>query len=224
MIEEKSGPILYSFRRCPYAMRARWALFLSSQECIIRELVLRDKPKHMLEISPKGTVPVLLLPTGQVIDESLDIMLWTLGNSDPKNLLTPESTSLDEALTLIKFNDTEFKYHLDRYKYPNRYEGAVAEYHRTEAEKFFAQLEEKLTHNAYLFGSRPCIADYALAPFLRQFRNTDTEWFSASKYHALIRWLENLLTTDGFRIVMKKYPLYNSDESAHYFFPPSDKV
>jgi len=205
-------------------MRARWALFLSSQKCIVRELVLRDKPEHMLEISPKGTVPVLLLPTGQVIDESLDIMLWTLKNYDPEQLLAPESTSLDEALNLIKINDTEFKYHLDRYKYPNRYEGAVAEFHRSEAEKFFVKLEEKLTQNTYLFGSRPCIADYAVAPFLRQFRNTDTAWFSASKYHALIRWLEALLLTAGFRIVMNKYPLYNSDHSAQYSFPPSEEA
>lgn len=203
-------------------MRARWALLLSQRECVIRELVLRDKPKHMLEISPKGTVPVLLLPSEEVIDESLEIMLWTLRGFDPQNLLEPEEGTLDEVLALIRANDTDFKHHLDRYKYPNRYENTDPIYHRSEAEKFFSQLEIRLTNSTYLFGSRPCIADYAIAPFLRQFRNTDTQWFTGSKYHRLIMWLENLLATDDFETVMKKYPLYNSDESAQYFFPSRD--
>ena len=220
MTTQQVDPILYSFRRCPYAMRARWALLLAQKESVIRELVLRDKPKHMLEISPKGTVPVLLLPTGEVIDESLDIMLWALKQSDPEQLLQPERASLHDALSLIKVNDTDFKHHLDRYKYPNRYEGADALHHRKQAEQFFVTLEAQLNESEYLFGTRPCIADYAIAPFLRQFRNTDPDWFSTSGYRSLIQWLDNLLSTDEFAVVMKKIPLYNDDESKTYFYPP----
>lgn len=220
MTTEQVDPILYSFRRCPYAMRARWALLLAQKESVIRELVLRDKPKHMLEISPKGTVPVLLLPTGEVIDESLDIMLWALKQSDPEQLLQPERAPLHDALSLIEVNDTDFKHHLDRYKYPNRYEGADALHHRKQAEQFFVKLEAQLNESEYLFGTRPCIADYAIAPFLRQFRNTDPDWFSTSGYRSLIQWLDNLLSTDEFAVVMKKIPLYNDDESKTYFYPP----
>ena len=127
-------PILYSFRRCPYAMRARLAVSVSGQRCELREVVLRDKPPSLLEYSPKGTVPVLVLPDGVVIDESRDVMRWALERSDPEGWMAPETGNLAEIESLIDWNDGDFKSNLDRYKYATRYEGVDPIEHRDQAE------------------------------------------------------------------------------------------
>ena len=198
-------PVLYSFRRCPYAMRARLALQISRQDCEIREVVLRDKPSSLLEISPKGTVPVLVLPNGTVVDESLDVMLWALGKNDPESWLAP-TASLDEMLPFIERTQTEFKSHLDRYKYTSRYEGAVASEHRSLASVFLMELEGRLHASPWLFGPRLSLADAAIAPFVRQFANTDRKWFDEQQWPALRSWLDDFLVSPLFGGIMDKLP------------------
>jgi glutathione S-transferase len=210
-------PILYSFRRCPYAMRARMALYVSSQTCELREVVLRDKPVEMIELSPKATVPVMQLESGEVLEQSLDIMLWTLKNNDPAGWFEPEIGTLDEMLVLIEEADGDFKENLDRYKYANRYENVDPIQQRTAAEKFLTLLEERLANSAYLFGNKPALADYAIAPFIRQFANTDRNWFDAAPYPHLQKWLEAFLTTEPFTQVMSKYPAWQFGNAPLWF-------
>lgn len=208
---EQSLPILYSFRRCPFAMRARMALTLSGQRCELREIVLRDKPDEMIAASPKATVPVLIEADGTVRDESLEIMLWTLGRHDPDRLLLPDQGNQDDMLALIARIDEEFKGHLDRYKYANRYthendgRGVDPDTHRTAGMKILADLEARLQASSYLFGERLSLADIAIAPFVRQFANTDATWFAGQPVPALQRWLGNILESDLFQGCMKKY-------------------
>jgi len=217
MNQEASTPLLYSFRRCPYAMRARWSLLISEQVCIIREILLKAKPAHMLELSPKGTVPVLLLPDETVLEESLDIMHWALGKRDLEHWLEPQEGSASDMQALIHRNDHDFKKHLDRYKYPHRYENIDQVSQRTEAEKFIQSLEERLTKNQFLFGNRRCFADIAIVPFIRQFINTDKQWFETSSYTAVRSWANQLLGGTDFETVMTKYPLYEPDKKVERF-------
>jgi glutathione S-transferase len=198
-------PILYSFRRCPYAMRARMALYSSNQICTHREVVLRDKPNEMIAISPKATVPVLEVSKGEVIDQSLDIMLWALRQDDPDRWLKPDTGALDDMLVLITQCEAEFKPHLDRYKYANRYSDADPITHRSQAEGFLFLLERRLTRTPYLFGNRPALADFAIFPFIRQFANTDRYWFDQTPYPSVHKWLAEFLESDIFTIIMKKY-------------------
>ena len=210
-------PILYSFRRCPYAIRARMALYMSGQCCELREVVLRNKPAEMIELSPKATVPVLQLKTGDVLDQSLDIMLWTLAENDPEGWLVPERGTLNDMLALIAETDGPFKDHLDRYKYAPRYENADPESHRAEAEKFLRVLNGRMENCKYLFGNRPSLADYAIAPFIRQFANTDRTWFDATPYPHLQSWLEAFLNAEIFKQVMNKYPAWQTGDTPLFF-------
>lgn len=198
-------PVLYSFRRCPYAMRARLALTASRQDCTLREVVLRDKPAEMLELSPKGTVPVLHLPDGQVLEQSLDIMRWTLARQDPEGWLSPETGSVTEMEALIAECDGAFKHHLDRYKYAVRY-GPETDplYHRDEGAIFLKRLNERLKDQAQLFGTRASLADFAIFPFVRQFANTGREWFDAQPLADLQAWLSGHLDSDLFQNVMRR--------------------
>jgi glutathione S-transferase len=206
-------PILYSFRRCPYAMRARMAIAASKMTCEIREVSLKDKPEGMTTASPKATVPVIVLPDGTVIDQSLDIMLWSLGQNDPHGWLAPGLGNLDAMLALIAQTEDPFKTHLDRYKYSVRYEGADPAYHRAEAVKFLEALDNRLEDTVHLFGDRPALADYAIFPFIRQFANTDRDWFDGLSLPALQAWLTDHTTS------MHKYPFWKAgDETIHY--PP----
>ncbi|RJU97244.1 MAG: glutathione S-transferase, partial [Candidatus Poseidoniales archaeon] len=190
MSDEMSKPILYSFRRCPYAMRARMSLLKSGVEVELREVILRDRPEHMMEISPKGTVPVLLLPDGTVIEESLDIMLWSLD----------ESWLAGDWEDLIDVNDGDFKHHLDRYKYNNRYENVLSsEEHREHALSILGTYEERLSKQAYLCGDSISLADIALSPFVRQFANTDRTWFDQLPLPYLLKWLEGILESNLFK-------------------------
>ena len=168
-------PILYSFRRCPYAIRARLALNVSDIAIELREVVLRNKPESLLTASPKGSVPVLILPDGFVIDESWDIMLWALHQSDPEGWLGENAAYVNIAKPLIIKNDSTFKYYLDRYKYPDRYPEHSQIYYRTQAEIFLQELEFRLNASTYLFGDTMSIADAGILPFIRQFASVDKE-------------------------------------------------
>lgn len=198
-------PILYSYRRCPYAMRARMALKYAGVDVEIREISLREKPKHMVAISPKATVPVLVLQNGQVIDESLDIMDWALLKQDSADWVTAD---LVGAKGLIEENDTTFKAALDAYKYADRFPEKTQEEHRADGEVFLQKLETLLESHASLFGELPTLADIAIFPFVRQFRGVDIAWFEASPYVKLNVWLTALIESVLFASVMQKHPTY----------------
>ena len=225
MGDSPPAPVLYSFRRCPYAMRARLALLSSLQRCEMREILLRDKPECMLAYSPKGTVPVLVLASGEVIDESRDIMSWALDQHDPQ-MWKPRTRQAEQRhARLVEHNDGPFKHHLDRYKYANRYEGADAQAHRTEAEHFIRELETCLHHSAWLSGAALGLTDAAIAPFIRQFANTDRAWFEGSPYPAVKHWLGRFLDEPIFEAAMVKYPVWCSADTAVYFpkaVPPNE--
>ena len=199
-------PILYSYRRCPYAMRARMALKIANISVEIREVSLRKKPAHLLQISPKGTVPVLLLPNGTVIEQSLEIMLWALQQHDPQGLMAHDLTVLK---CQISQNDTEFKAALNRYKYPERYPEKPQLAYRQQGEVFLQTLENQLNVSAYLHGETPGLADIAIFPFIRQFAAVDNIWFEQSEYPKLRAWLKNWLEGELFLSVMQKLPTYS---------------
>ncbi|WP_431700012.1 glutathione S-transferase [Pseudomonas sp. BR20] len=192
--------LLYSFRRCPYAMRARLALRYSGVAVRIVEVSLKAKPAEMLALSPKGTVPVLVVD-GEVIDESLAIMQWALARHDPDDWLLQGNPAVPE---LITENDSTFKHHLNRYKYAERYPEQPMEHYRAEGEVFLQKLEGLLAQHAYLLADHPSLADMALAPFIRQFAHVDREWFAGTPYKALQRWLEDFLQSPLFIGVMAK--------------------
>jgi glutathione S-transferase len=198
-------PILYSFRRCPYAMRARMALHISAVEYEHREILLRDKPAEMLKASPKGTVPVVVLPNGRVIDESLDVMHWALAQNDPEGWLN----GVDEAL--IAANDGPFKAALDRYKYPHRYGLDDATVPRDSALAHLEALNGRLSTSAYLVGDSRTFTDIALFPFVRQFAETDRPWFNAIAFSYLQQWLTKLTSSEVFETIMIKHPLWKQN-------------
>jgi len=199
-------PVLYSFRRCPYAMRARLAIAIAAVPIELREVELRDKPQQLLDISAKATVPVLLLQNGKIIDESLDIMHWALAINDPENW--KNNSIADDINQLVQINDGEFKYYLDRYKYADRYPEYSEQYYRQKAEIFLAELETRLSKHSYLCGENRCLADMAIFPFLRQFANVDLDWFQSADYKNLNRWLNQQLESDLFIAIMDKYPVW----------------
>ena len=206
-------PLLYSFRRCPYAMRARLALLASGTVCTLREVKLSAKPEALLETSPKGTVPVLVLPDGQVIDESLDIMRWALTQADPDHWLD----GVDDAL--IAANDGPFKHHLDRYKYPHRYDVDPLD-HRAAGVAHLEMLEARLSASPFLCGAYWTMTDAALAPFVRQFAETDRAWFDALPLPAVQRWLAAFLASPMFAAIMVRWPVWQAGD-AEVLFPQS---
>ena len=183
-------PILYSFRRCPYAMRARMSIVRTNFQVELREVILRDRPEHMMEISPKGTVPVLILEDDTVIEESLEIMQhvlnWTLS---------------EEEQHWVSCNDNEFKFHLDRYKYPNRYEDMDEVEQRTLASVYLMDLDERLGSKAPL---SEALSD-GLFPFVRQFANHDRDWFDVQPWTNVLEWLKENLESEAFKLCMKKH-------------------
>jgi glutathione S-transferase len=210
--------VLYSFRRCPYAMRARLAIANSNIALELREVVLRDKPQQLLDISPKATVPVLLLPDNTVIDESLDIMQWALEQNDPDNWfssLSDEQKTLSHQL--ISNNDGDFKYYLDRYKYADRYPEHTQEYYRQQAEKFLVLLEQQLQQNGYLICNRITLADMAIWPFIRQFAFADKTWFDQSPYPYIQAWLAEFIESELFEKIMLKYSAWQFGVDATSF-------
>ena len=202
-------------------MRARLAIAYTQLPVELREVVLKDKPQSMLDISPKGTVPVLQLANGEVIDESLDIMLWALQQNDPDNWLA----SQQQQLALIQQNDDVFKTHLDRYKYPNRYQqewGELSEQafgleHREQAEQFLQQYEQHLTANTFLLADKPGLADMAILPFIRQCAHVDKTWFDTLPYPKLQQWLQNFLDSPLFKLIMPKFKQWQPNDEPVIF-------
>ncbi|MBL1259404.1 MAG: glutathione S-transferase [Thiotrichaceae bacterium] len=210
-------PILYSFRRCPYAIRARLALRASGVQVVLREVVLADKPAALRQLSAKATVPVLVDAENNVIDESLDIMRWALRQSDPDGWLMSDNERVAESQCLISTNDTEFKPCLDRYKYADRFPEQSVEFYRAQAEVFLTVLEAKLTASPYLLSECPTLADMAIFPFIRQFANVDKAWFEKSPYRHLQAWLTVLLALPLFTGVMDKYAQWQPDDPVVMF-------
>lgn len=205
-------PILWSFRRCPYAMRARLAIHSSEQPVILREILLRDKPEQFLATSSKGTVPVL--NTGDtIIDESRDIMMWALRRSDRENWLDIGSDGHD----LIDQCDGPFKQALDHTKYAVRYPDLDRADERDKAMIFLRDLNNRLTDTAFLAGPRRSLADMAILPFVRQFANIDRAWFDAQGLQPLTRWLDDFLQSDRLAAVMTKYPPWQPGQDAILF-------
>lgn len=191
------NPVLYSFRRCPYAMRARMALLVSGTIYTHREVLLRDKPPAMLAASPKGTVPVLVLVDGAVVDESIDIMQWALSQHDPEDW-----RSRADAALVAKF-DEAFKHHLDGYKYAGRYDGDPLT-HRAAGLELLVELDERLKKRDYLDGVTRGFSDIALFPFVRQFAGVDERWFTAQTPKRVREWLATLVASELFERAMIK--------------------
>lgn len=189
-------------------MRARMALHASGVAFELREIELRNKPAHMLVASPKGSVPVLILPDGSVIDESWEIMQWALRQHDPEAWLGEQETYLAAAASLIKRNDTSFKHDLDLYKYADRYPEFSRNYYRHQGESFLQELEDRLQVMRYLLGNTASIADAAVFPFIRQFTDVDKDWFAHSPYPALRVWLTEIVNSPRFAAVMQKQPIW----------------
>jgi glutathione S-transferase len=211
-------PILYSFRRCPYALRARLALLASGTVCELREVVLARKPPALLLASPKGTVPVLVQPDGAVLEQSLDIMLWALRRHDPQHWLPTSAADMKQAMALIAHNGGDFKANLDRYKYPSRYDLPDGLAHRTQGAQFLQTLDAQLSVQGFLHGGHFGLLDAAIAPFVRQFAHTDPAWFASQAWAALQQWLTGFEASDIYHGVMDKVPAW-VDGQARVFFP-----
>ncbi len=203
-------PILYSFRRCPYAMRARLALSISQQARVHREVDLKDRPDELRAASAKATVPVLVLPDERVIDESFEIMLWALANRDPEHWLPSTDAQEAETRALISRCDGDFKHNLDRYKYASRHADAQPDVHREQASEFLRDLNRRLEGSSFLFGNKAGLADMALAPFVRQFALTDRAWFDAQDWTHLRDWLDAFLASEFFAGIMTKHEVWRA--------------
>ena len=212
-------PILYSFRRCPFAIRARMALVYSGIQVELREVRLSDIPDAMRQLSPKATVPALALSDGQVVDESLDVMYWSLSQSDPAYWL-----DIDEASNqLVWQNDEEFKPLLDCYKYADRYPQFSQLEHRIRAEVFLRELNQLLSRHPYLSDSQCRLTDVAIFPFIRQFAGVDASWFQHCEYSSVRNWLNTMLGSDLFQGVMKKSPFWQLGDEAIYLSGSSNQ-
>lgn len=212
-------PILYSFRRCPYAIRARLALAYCGVTCELREVSLKAKPIEMLTLSPKGTVPVLFLPESKkILEQSLDIMLWALKQDQTQSWLIGTEAEQQSILKLIKQNDDEFKPWLDKYKYPSRFpEGDQTQYFEN-ASIFLHDIEGLLDQNRYLGGKQPNLADMAILPFIRQFASVNRTLFNEN-FPALDPWLEDFLNATLFKKIMTKYAFWCPQQPTVYFSP-----
>ncbi|MEL0199412.1 MAG: glutathione S-transferase N-terminal domain-containing protein [Gammaproteobacteria bacterium] len=209
-------PILYSFRRCPYAMRARMALILASKECELREILLKNKPDHMLEISPKGTVPVLQLPN-EVLDESLDIISWAMV-SPVDNVYVFSKTEEILYMELVHLFDTKFKYHLDRYKYSSRY-GEDPREHQDECKIILESLDVKINPSPWIFGHQVSLLDISILPFIRQCKIANPEWFDAQLFNKVIGLLDYFEQDNLFIQAMQKYELWDPIKKNGNIFP-----
>jgi glutathione S-transferase len=194
-------------------MRARLALQAGGIDVELRDIELKSKPAKMLSVSPKGTVPVLVLLDGKVIEQSLDIMLWALRQSDPQGWLPRDDFTLQDALTRIATNDGHFKQALDRYKYPARYALADGMAHRDQGAQTLMALELRLSSLPYFNGAHWGFLDAAIAPFVRQFAHVDKAWFAARDWPHLNRWLEAFEASAAFAAVMKKVPVWHAGDA-----------
>ena len=206
-------PTLYSFRRCPYAMRARLAIRLCKIECIIREISLKAKNIEFLKVSPKGTVPVLVLPNGKVLEESLDIINWSLEQNDPNNLKVNDEVTKKINDKYIQLFDKDFKFHLDRYKYSSRYNISNSEIHRNKARNILTEINTMLEGKDYIGGQCMSLLDISILPFVRQYRIADINWFDN---HLGLRninnWVNIFLNTEILASIMTKYKVWEKED------------
>ena len=205
-------PILWSFRRCPYAMRSRLAIMASGVQVQLREVLLREKPAPFLQASPKGTVPVLQTAS-DVIEESLDIMIWALRRSDPLRWLEMD----EDGFVQIALCDGPFKSALDRTKYAIRFENVDVQDEKQKAISYLATWDEKLARHQYLVGPDCTLADMAILPFVRQFANIDRQWFDNQGLKSVARWLDGFLGSDDFADIMSKYPVWQPGQEPIVF-------
>ena len=209
-------PILYSFRRCPYAMRARMSLILASKNCELREIALKNKPDEMLQISPKGTVPVLELPN-KVLDESLDIISWAM-KSHPESVYIFSTKEKLMSESLIQQFDSKFKYHLDRYKYASRYETNSSE-HQEECKNILEKLDSKINTSPWIFGEKVSLLDISILPFIRQCKIANPEWFFEQNFKKVIALLNFFEASNLFIHAMKKFDLWDPQNPNGSLFP-----
>ena len=215
-----TNDILYSFRRCPYAIRARWALLICEIRVEIREIDLKNKPLDFLNKSKTKSVPILIKKNSEVIEESLEIILWALSASKKENIKEiyfPDKKK-EDIFKIINENDKEFKFHLDRFKYATRFQNSNEEYHFTKAAKFIKRWNERLTENKYFFGDVPTIADWSIWPFVRQFKiacesQKKTNYLEPS----IKKWLDSFENNIKFRSIMYKYALWGTNSTKNYF-------
>lgn len=202
-------PVLYSLQHCPYAMRARIAIFRSKQAVLIRAIKLNNKPPEMLALSTKGTVPMLVLSDGTVIEESLDIMLQVLKDSDPDHLLTAQGQlPLTEIITIIEEFEQHFFVAVEAYKCAKRYQETNIVECRQACEVYLQKLEDRLSKHAFLTSEREGLLDIALMPFVRQFSKVERQWYQQSPYPKLRAWLNSYLQSPMFTKVMAKHELW----------------
>ena len=215
--------ILYSFRRCPYAIRARWALRESLVKVELREVDLKNKPVDLIKNSQNKTVPLLILKNGEIIEESLDIILWTLSNSKKSDLKKYFPNNLkEEILNIIRENDQEFKFHLDRFKYASRFDEKDKDYHFYEAQNIIKNwnllLKDKPKKNFWLVGENETIADWCIWPFVRQFKIACEHQKIDNHFDdSMIRWLNYFEKNNNYKDVMNKYEIWNQSSKVSYF-------
>ena len=205
-------PILYTFRRCPYAMRARFILRYTFKKIELREIKLQNKPKDFLTTSTKGTVPVLVLSTKEVLDQSLNIMMWCLKSSDNYKANDLRNNLPNNFLDQIKNLDNDFKINLDKYKYSNRFEVSEKYFFRDRNVKFLIHLEDKLKNSIFLNSNKIGLLDYAIFPFIRQFRNVDIDWFENLNLSFLNSWYSSIDESKAFFDIMKKYKVWEAED------------
>jgi len=211
-----SHPILYSFRRCPYCMRAHMALKQTGIKIELREVKLSDMPEEALSISPEATVPILALPDGTVFTESWDIVKWSLAQNDSEMWLGNNNEHSLDAEILIETNDFSFKKELDHYKYADRFPEHSEEHYRKACEAFIEELEDMLIDNNFLLAGQLSLADIGVFPFIRQFSLVNKEWFDSAPYPKVRKWLDNLISTELFQHVFQKHELWQADDIAIY--------
>ncbi len=215
-----TNDILYSFRRCPYAIRARWALLICEVRVEIREIDLKNKPLEFCNISKTETVPILVKTNNEVIEESLDIIIWALsepGRENIKKLYFPH-TKEEEILDIISENDQSFKYHLDRFKYSARFDESKEDYHFIEARKHIKEWNQKLLKSKWLIGDNPSIADWCIWPFVRQFKIACESKKKSSYFDTPIKeWLDFYEKHLHFEKLMHKYDPWESSSEKDYF-------
>ena len=209
-------PILYSFRRCPYCMRAHMALKQAGIKVELREVSLNDMPEEALAVSPAETVPVLVLADGTAIDESWEIVKWALAQNDPDDWLGKDNSLLLDTEMLIETNDFSFKEDLDHYKYSDRYPEHSEKHYRQACEEYIEELEEMLIEYPYLLAEQLSAADIGVFPFVRQFSLVDADWFQQAPYPNVQRWLKSLINSALFKNVFQKHELWKKGDVAIY--------
>lgn len=214
-------PVLYSFRRCPYAMRARYVIALLRVSVHLREVMLKSKPSALLALGGRSSVPQLVDVDGTRYPESLDIIFWALSQCDDQkkvNALWPsKGLQRNKTNAWIAYNDHFFKYWLDRYKYADRYPEYYQSYYRNKGEIFLNRLDARLKENTFLFGQKMSVADIAIFPFIRQFAGVDNEWFELSQYDNVKRWLALFVNSEVFKSVMMKYTAWEAGQDSIVF-------